>query len=128
DRFDPYIPGRPNISRWSFALADLAVDLSQDAEQRKTFDAQINAWRQAMSRQPFGDRAKTKEAASNFQVLLTGLENKLARQPTSQEIAQAAHVRLKTIATTDLLDFHSARQTIWAMHVIATEAKLLLPD
>jgi hypothetical protein len=128
DKFDPYIPGRPNIPRWSFALADLAVDLSQDAAQRKEFDTQINAWREAMSRQPFGDRPQTAAAAGGLQTLLKGLESNLARQTTSQETAQAAYDRLKTIATTELLDFHSARQTVWALQVIATEAALPLPD
>lgn len=128
DRFDPFVPGRPNISRWSFALADLGVDLTKDEKERAAFDAQINDWRTAMSRQPFGDRAKTKAAAEGLQALLTGLATRLAQQETSQETAQAAYDRLKQIATSELLDFHSARQTIWAMQVIATEAKLPLPE
>jgi hypothetical protein len=128
DRFDPFIPGRPNIARWSFALADLGVELSKDAEQRKAFDANINDWRAAMSRQPFGDRAKTKAAAAGLQTLLTGLEAQLAKQETSQETAQAAYDRLKYIAANELLDFHSARQTVWALQIIATEANLPLPE
>lgn len=127
-KFDPFIPGRPNIGRWSFALADLAVDLSQDAAQRKAFDAQINAWRTAMTRQPFGEPQGTATAAAGLQTLLKGMETSLASQETSLEMAAAAYDRLKQIATTELLDFHSARQTVWAMQVIATEAALPLPE
>jgi hypothetical protein len=128
DRFDPYVPGRPNIPRWSFAVADLAVDLSTDQAQRKEFNIQINAWREAMSRQPFGDRAKTAAAAGGLQSMLKNLEGKIARQETSAAMATAAYDRLKNIATGELLDFHTARQTVWAMQVIATEAALPLPE
>jgi hypothetical protein len=128
DRFDPFIPGRPNIARWSFALADLAVDVAKDEPQRKAFDTQINDWRIAMSRQPFGDRVKTKQAADALQTLLTSLESKFASAATTEEMAKTAYDRLQKMATTELLDFHSARQTLWAMQVIATEAKLPLPE
>lgn len=121
-KFDPFIPGRPSISRWSFALADLAVEVAGNPAQRTAFDGQIKLLREALTRQPFGDRASTATAAATMQTLLRGLETDLAKQETTQEIAVRAFDRLKHTATHELLDFHSARQTVWAMQVIATEA------
>ena len=127
-KFDPFIPGRPNISRWSFALADLAVEVAGNPTQRTAFDGQIKLLREALTRQPFGDRASTATAAASMQTLLKQLESDLAKQETTPAMAAAALTRLQQIATTELLDFHSARQTVWAMQVIATEARSPLPE
>jgi len=127
DKFDPFVPGRPNIPRWSFALADLAVDLAGD-DNRKQFDARINAWREALSRQPFGDREKIGPAASELQQYLRTLESQLASSETTEEVAKAAYETLKKVAQTELLDFHSARQVLWALQVIANESGQAIPE
>jgi hypothetical protein len=63
-----------------------------------------------------------------MQIFLKALEGSLAGQETTSTAAAAAYEKLKAIATTELLDFHSARQTMWAMQVIAAEAELPLPE
>lgn len=120
-RFDPYIPGRPNIPRWSFALADLAVEVAGGARPA-TFQTQIDLWRDAMSRQPFGDRTRAAKAAADLKTFLEPLEQSMSRQPLTAADAAAAYKKLREIANTQHLDFHSARQTVWALQIMANDA------
>jgi hypothetical protein len=126
-KFDPFIPGRPNIPRWSFALADIAVEVADEPAVRRDFDANILAWREVLTRQPFGDRQKMQPVADDLQSLLKSLETRLARSETTAETSATAYERLKQSAQSELLDFHSARQTVWAMQVIGPEGGHMLP-
>lgn len=125
NKFDPYVPGRPNIPRWSFALADIAVDLS--GGNRKAFEGAINDWRESLSRQPFGDRQQVGPAAEALAGIMKSLETKISQDETTAERAKETQAALTKILTNELLDFHSARQLVWALQVVANETGEAIP-
>lgn len=122
------VPGRPLLQRWPTVLVHLALQhaglepaLLTDAV--KDLDGVIQA-------QPFGNPADIPAAANKVIALCDTLADKLRNRPFGPADSAALYSHLLTLAEQqqDQLDYESARQVIWGLRILASEAGDALPN
>lgn len=120
-------PGRPPFREWTTVLAQLAVrtagaslaEVPNDAR----LDARMTPLRQTMSVQPFGVRSELVTRASAAAEWANSLAEELQRKPLTPDDGRAVLRDIAELATSQLSDYDSARQLVWAFRIIHDELK-----
>ncbi len=130
------IPGRPQFFAWPTALVKVAIRHragADDAEFKKQWDefaAKYDALRTVLDKQPFGDRQQVHtitHGENGIVPWLDKLADDIFKSKTQAPEAKLALQTLVSLEPTDYPDFHSARQTIWAIRTIRSELSVDYP-
>ncbi len=111
-------PGRPRLLQWPMPLAEVGLALIESS-------AGVSAARESLSRainaSPFGDPTTCLPAAVRLQAELRQASQRLAESPMGAQQTRRVLLELTNTPSDYLLDYHSARQAIWAMQLIDFE-------
>ncbi len=112
------VPGRPRLLEWPTPLVEVALQLSGPAtgvqEARRELLKRVNQI-------PFGNPSDCLPPASDLRTALEQTGAKLAKSNIRAEQARQIVKLLANTSDDDLLDYHAARQVIWAIQVVDRE-------
>jgi cytochrome c554/c'-like protein len=112
-------PGRPMLKAWPTSLAKLALKtLGSDPNE---LDQRMQAVEKMLSEQPFGRRERWPEIVKPVTSWLDQQAAALERKPLPRAAGLSVLRDLCGIADSDLWDYDSARQLIWATGVLRRE-------
>jgi hypothetical protein len=115
------VPGRPVLQPWSFALARIAAKTLGTSG--PDFDGQIADLRKAVSAQPFGRQKDLVKTASPAAQWLHGQALEREKKPVSRADGLALLKDIVAVASSETLDYDSARQLLWAYQLVDGELK-----
>lgn len=115
------IPGRPFLQEWNTALVKPALDQLGDAS--KQYDVKFEAVRQALNRQPFGERASLKKSTMELADWLFERAKELERKPVPSEAGKALFRGITEEGSRRFQDYDSARKLVWALQTVNRETK-----
>lgn len=116
------VPGRPFLQEWNSALLKLALkQVGGDAP--KEYEAKFQAIRQALNKQPFGERTELKKSTKAAAAWLMTLAEDFQRKQVTLEKGPELLKEIATQGSTDILDYESARQFVWGFQVVDREIK-----
>jgi hypothetical protein len=124
-RKDVKRPGRPRPAVWPTTLVDAALAFA-DVDPA-AWHAALDEYRDAFDAQPFGNAEREAAARSKLQAELKKIIVAVEASPSDKAAAERAFVRLCS-PTDATLDYDAARQTAWAVRVLAIDLKRKLPD
>ena len=75
----------------------------------------------AFDRRPFGDRVACGETAGKAREEVSFLLQELSTRPVDREMAWSVLSALAATPSDELVDYHTARQTVWGVMVVARE-------
>ena len=114
-------PGRPVLHEWPAATALVAMKFLSISEERMTQALKPTA--DALDETPFGKPDNlargTRQTAEWFNTLASDLEKRAINKDDGQTLLDA----ICHVATTETLDYDSARQIVWAFAVVYRELK-----
>jgi hypothetical protein len=113
----PGIPGRPPLQEWHLVLARIALKTLGDAD----FDAKLAEVRQAIGRTPFGTREEMAKATSPAADWLLAAGDKLQLRSITLDEGAKILKEIAAAASSQVLDYDSARQLTWAFKVVHGE-------
>ena len=112
-------PGRPLLRAWPIALTTLAVKhAGVDAKQ---FESLWQPVAKLLNEQPFGRRERWNDATDPLTKQLDELASSLERKPLSRDTGLSLLREIAAVAESDLWDYDSARQLVWAAQVLRRE-------
>jgi Cytochrome c554 and c-prime len=120
------IPGRPTLHAWPFTLAKIA--LKTLGMPSADFDAKLADLRQAINRKPFGNRNEFCQAAQTAAAWVFAKSLEREKRPLKQEEGYALLTEISTVASTETLDYDSARQLVWAFRIVESELQIKFPN
>jgi hypothetical protein len=112
------VPGRPRLLEWPSVLLDVAIaiaDTSGEVEQAK------NDLHLAVNQTPFGDPQQCSGKAKALQNALKTVGENLCSVDIQPAMAKNVMKKLTQTSKDKLLDYHAARQVIWAIRVVDNE-------
>lgn len=112
-------PGRPLLRAWPIALTTLAV--KQAGADAKQFEALWQPVEKLLNEQPFGRRERWNEAAQPLTKWLDELAASLERKSLPRDAGLPLLREIAAVAESDLWDYDSARQLVWAAQVLRRE-------
>jgi hypothetical protein len=116
-------PGRPGPAKWTRVLPEIGIavmtESTQDAaEQRKHYEALTQAFDEALSAAPFGDKDRAIAAAENLANWADELIKNRSKVHVNQDRARQLLEQLNAQLERSSADFDSARQMTWAYRAI----------
>ena len=112
-------PGRPLLRTWPTVLTKLALRrLGVSAEE---FDTKIAAVDKLLSDQPFGRRDRWAAAVAPATEWLDQQASALERKPLARSEGLQLLRDIVAVADSELWDYDSARQLVWATQVLRSE-------
>jgi Cytochrome c554 and c-prime len=115
-------PGRPQFRPWPTALVRVALAAGQEGAKPayEQFEKRLHA---AFDARPFGEPAEVLPVTNGLRTWCRELEETLNRSPGAFDESASRRLvqRLCMLATTQVLDYDSARQLAWAFRVIYSE-------
>ena len=112
-------PGRPMLRAWPTTLTKLAIKRAGHDPQE--FDQRLQAVEKLLSEQPFGRRERWKEAVRPLTTWLEEQALLLERKPLPRDAGFSLLREIATVAESDLWDYDSARQLVWAAQTLRRE-------
>jgi len=112
-------PGRPRLVPWPNALSRLAAIQAQLEPQ--DIDRDFSSVQAAILKSPFGDKEQFIAAARASANLAETTAATLSTHKLEASEGMALLERIAKMAATETLDYDSARQLVWAFHVLRTE-------
>jgi hypothetical protein len=112
-------PGRPQPREWPLTLARVAV--RQAGDDPSQLQSRLDALYQAFGDRPFGDPEKVVKAADDLVAWLDGVAKKLASVKYTRARAREVLAELSRLSDTDLPDYDSARERVWAFRLVYGE-------
>jgi hypothetical protein len=117
--------GRPHPAVWPTTLVDAALAFA-DADSA-AWHAALEEYRDAFDGQPFGNAERESAARRKLQAELKKIIAAVEASPSDKAAVERAFTRL--CAPIDAtLDYDAARQTAWALRVLAGDLKRKIPD
>ncbi len=114
------VPGRPVLLPWPTALSRLASTLVAAPDGVKPNNSGVQT---AILRSPFGDRIALIKAARLSADRTDQLAEVVNRQKITISEGNALLERIVEVAATEVFDYESARQLVWAFDVIQQELR-----
>jgi hypothetical protein len=124
-RKDVHTPGRPHPAVWPTTLVEAAIAFA--GSDPAPWRAALRAYQDSFDAQPFGDVAKEADARAQVQTQLAAIIQALEASPSDRAATEKAFQRLCSPGDDETLDFDAARQTAWALRVLAGDLKRKLP-
>ena len=121
-------PGRPSLVDWPIAVAQAALDATQDDSQTVVPASKhlLDRWaslQAAATRRPFGDHAEWMAAAEELECWANDQASRLASSSFERTTAMRFAQSLATSSEPLLADYPSARQVAWALREIARDLR-----
>ena len=120
------VPGRPALQEWHFALARIALKL--DGVPAADLDAKLADVRKALAAQPFGNAKDLAQPAQTAAAWFYARGRDLEKKPVTREQGIALLKEIAAVGSTELLDYDSARQLVWAFQVVSADLANAYPD
>jgi len=117
------IPGRPFLQEWNTVLVDVA--LSQLGDAPATYKKKYDAIRDALNKQPFGNRDLLKKSTLDAADWLYARALELELKPIPPMKGPAIMKDLVWLASAEIQDYESARKYVWGLEVVDAELKRL---
>lgn len=112
-------PGRPLLRAWPIALTTLAVkQVGADATE---LEKRWQPVEKLLNEQPFGRRERWNEVVDPLTKWLDELAVSLERKPLPRDAGLVLLREIAAVAESDLWDYDSARQLVWAAQVLRRE-------
>lgn len=111
-------PGRPRLAEWPAALLNAVARMTGDASQLTVAQKQLL---ETVAKTPFGQQIETQAAVKQLDQVLVMIADKVASMNIDRQLSEKL---LRELALTDsnlLIDYHSARQIVWATKCIDEE-------
>lgn len=112
-------PGRPLLRAWPIALTSLAV--KHAGADAKELDKLWQPIEKLLNEQPFGRRERWNDVIDPLTKWLDELALSLERKPLLRDAGLTLLQEIATVAESDLWDYDSARQLVWAAQVLRRE-------
>lgn len=112
-------PGRPALREWPHALARIAIEAL--ADDQGELEGELAQIRDALHQQPFGVRSRLVEHGRGLVQSAEALASKLAGASLSRSDGERIRRAIADAAATQVVDYDSARQLIWAFRVVDGE-------
>lgn len=114
----PGVPGRPRAMDWPAALFDVAASLTTVADRIAELRSELQA---AYDRQPFGEPQTCGPLAQQLIGAIEKAQQELSARPMDATLAEHVLLKLAETPKAKLVDYHTARQVVWAMLAIDKE-------
>lgn len=124
-RKDVGVPGRPHPAVWPTTLVDAAFAFAEvDAA---PYEAALGSYHAAFDAQPFGDVKQLQAARKALDGQLAALLKALDAAPSDKAAVERAFAKLAAPDEGATFDYDAARQTAWALQVLAGDLDVKLP-
>ncbi len=114
----PGVPGRPRAMDWPSALFDVAAGMTTSADRISALRTELQA---AYDRQPFGDPRTCGPLAQQLIDAIGEAQQELSARSMDAPLAKHVLWKLAETPKSKLVDYHTARQVVWAMLAIDKE-------
>ncbi len=114
-------PGRPTLHEWPLTLSRVVAASLNNGDSSDLF-IELNAVINALNARPYGDLQGLKKATTSLAKVAELHSRKLSSTPIHREQALQFLNQIAQAASTDLVDYDSARQFFWAYE--RTDAQL----
>jgi hypothetical protein len=126
-------PGRPRPAVWPTTLVEAAISFAHaeegdSAAATQRWQSALAKYQQAFTAQPFGHAAKLADARKSLSNELTTLLADLQKSPADRAAVERAFAKLSVPVKGQFLDFDAARQTAWALRILAQDLQRPLPE
>ena len=112
-------PGRPMLRAWPTTLTKLAI--KRAGHDPKEFDQRLQVIEKLLSEQPFGRRERWHATIRPLTDWLDEQALSLERKPLPREAGFGLLREIAVVAESDLWDYDSARQLVWAAQTLRRE-------
>lgn len=119
-------PGRPALQEWPFALAKIALKF--DGVSPTEVDAKLADVHKALAALPFSTTKDFAKPAQTAAAWLYAKGRDLEKKPVTREQGVAILKEIAVVASSEVLDYDSARQLVWAFRVIEGDLKSDYPE
>ncbi len=121
------VPGRPTPYEWPIALVKIALQSSKSGDSDKVMGL-IKQFQHDSVAGPFGDRDKFISSGKALSNELMKLANSLEENGFSREDEIQVLNNITTLAQSQVWDYDSARQLVWAYRISYEELKGTAPN
>ncbi len=112
-------PGRPMLRAWPTTLTKLAI--KRAGHDSKEFDQRLQTIEKLLSEQPFGRRERWLATIRPLTAWLDEQALSLERKPLPRDAGFGLLREIAIVAESDLWDYDSARQLVWAAQTLRRE-------